>query len=76
MLFSRGIRGPFPCTDETLRPQVLEARELMLRRQDKQKEVHGRKARDLKPSVNGDRVLVRADNETHWTEGKLLAEAS
>ena len=48
----------------------------MLRRQDKQKEVHDRKARDLKPLVNGDRVLVGTDNEPHWTEGKVLAEAS
>ena len=76
MLFSRGIREPLPCTDETLRPQVLEARELMLQRQDKQKEVHDRKARDLKTLVNMDRVLVRTDNEPHWTEGKILAEAS
>ena len=76
MLFSRGIRGPLPCTDETLRPQVLEARELMLQRQDKRKEVHDRKARDLKTLVNMDRVLVRTGNEPHWTEGKILAEAS
>ena len=76
MLFSRGIRGPLPCTDETLRPQVFEAQELMLRRQDKQKEVHDRNARDLKSLVNGDRVLVRTDNESHWTEGNILTEAS
>ena len=48
----------------------------MLRRQDKQKEVHNRKARDLKTLVNGDRVLVKTDNEPYWTEGKILAEAS
>ena len=76
MLFSSSIRGPLPCTDETLRSQVLEAQELMLRRQDEQKEVHNRKARDLKTLVNMDRVLVRTGNEPHWTEGKILAEAS
>ena len=65
MLFSRGIRGPLPCTDETLRPQVLEAQQLLQQRQDKQKEVHYRKARDLKPLVKGDRVLVRTDNKPH-----------
>ena len=26
--------------------------------------------------MNGDRVLVRTDNEPYWTEGKILAEAS
>ena len=38
--------------------------------------MHGRKATDLKLLVIGDRVLMRTDNEPHWTEGRVLAEVS
>ena len=41
MLFSRRIRGPLPCTEEMLKPQIPDALELLQQRQNKQKEESG-----------------------------------
>ena len=73
---SRCIRGPLPSTEEMLKPQIPDALELLQQRQNKQKDVHDRKARDLKPLAEGDKVFVRTDNEPQWTEGNAIAETA
>ncbi|KAF6024142.1 hypothetical protein EB796_017537 [Bugula neritina] len=59
-----------------LRPQVPAALPLLQQRQSHQKEVYDKRAKDLKPLVGGDKVLVRAGDQQVWNEVTVLARSS
>jgi len=76
MLFSRCVRGLLPYTEQMLKPQVPAALPLLQQRQSHQKEMYDKSAKDLKPLVGGDKMLVRAGDQQVWNEATVLARSS
>ena len=74
LLFGRRLQGVVPMKEDLLKPEFVKCNyeQILKDKQYKQKVYHDRYARDLRPLVVGDLVMIHIDDKV-WEPGKVVA---
>ena len=76
MLFNRRIRGPLPCTAESLQLIIPDVYDLLRKQQTDQKKEYDKSAGSLRTLEEGEVVNIRTDSDPSWKPGRVVAEHS